>query len=98
MRYEEVISFFRRISLAVYVACEAAVQNADEFPFLMPVEGHIIARMPLLYAVKGEGEVRRAVDGLFTKVEIMHVSSFLEVNIVPFFGHYITRKGGKEVI
>ena len=96
--YEEVVPSFSRILLAVYAACEAAVQNADEFPFLMPVEWHIIAGMPFLHAIKGEREVGGAVDGLFAKVEIMHISSFLKVNIVPFFGHYITRKGGKEVI
>ena len=64
--------FFCRILFAVDVAGKASFENADQLPFLVPVERHVIAGMPFLNAVKGKRKVRRAVAGLFAKIKIMH--------------------------
>ena len=51
---------------------QRAALNLNQFHFLMPVEGHVIAGMVLIHMIKGDGEIRGAMFYFFIIIQIMH--------------------------
>ena len=69
---KEDIPCFEQNRLIVETAGKGTGQDADDFHFPVPVEGHLIAGMPFFNVVERKGKIRGPVNPVLPVIQIVH--------------------------
>ena len=93
------IAFLSRDFHIVNVQMEGTRTDMDDFRLSVPMHGHVVARMLLVYIIIGHGEIARFMLNLFIVIQIMHEWVPLKsCEYHPIFCYYSTIHCGKSML